>query len=549
MSAKPIRIGLLCRGTTLPKWQANAIRHLLEIPGAQLVVLGSPSKASPATSTGFRAFLNSRIKALSFKEATIPVDLSDPLASIPAVEFEHGSPTPLELKTLAGYGPDLILSFLQPFDPASQGSDIPPIWQFSFDQEVLTGQGVPKVRARFFKAERVAVHLHQLRSRQGLTAYFQIIDEFGGVSLDKMLMGASWLPAKLAVDLLNSVEKSVDYGLIKLDNKVDIQDNMASLISLIFNLMLGERRSATKQEVRRAGDWNIGILHQPISSLLDTDQSLNVRWLPSPSEGDQRTEPFGYIAHDGQMNVLYRKKYHSKHTDEIARLRPKPEGILKRSRIMLSSAASLTYPFVVQQPEATYAVISYPHQGRTELFRVAEKNDALDLIKTLIDKALINCTSIFFDGLWWMFGTDPDAPDNVLLAYHSQQLDGPYQPHALNPLKVDHNGSRPAGSLFMKDGVLWRPALDTSDPDTMSVVVLNRIDELTPQRFREVPMKRFAGFRGTTYGHGVRTLCAMGNITLVDGVRDPLAVAARSSKKIKKDDPRRKRHRIDSDDE
>jgi len=91
--------------------------------------------------------------------------------------------------------------------------------------------------------------------------------------------------------------------------------------------------------------------------------------------------------------------------------------------------------------------------------------------------------------------------------------------------------------------------LDTSDPDTMSVVVLNRIDELTPQRFREVPMKRFAGFRGTTYGHGVRTLCAMGNITLVDGVRDPLAVAARSSKKTKKDDPRRKRHRIDSDDE
>ena len=72
-------------------------------------------------------------------------------------------------------------------------------------------------------------------------------------------------------------------------------------------------------------------------------------------------------------------------------------------------------------------------------------------------------------------------------------------------------------------------------------MVLSRVIRLTPNEFEEEPGNRISGFRGTSYAHGVRTLNAMGDITLIDGVRD--ATGERKRPKADPEKRRRSKHR------
>src|SRR5207253_8229013 len=48
--------------------------------------------------------------------------------------------------------------------------------------------------------------------------------------------------------------------------------------------------------------------------------------------------------------------------------------------------------------------------------------------------------------------------DDELHLFHAERLTGDWQPHPRNPVKSDARSARPAGSLFVRDGALYRPA-------------------------------------------------------------------------------------------
>ena len=72
--------------------------------------------------------------------------------------------------------------------------------------------------------------------------------------------------------------------------------------------------------------------------------------------------------------------------------------------------------------------------------------------------------------------------------------------------------------MFVHEGTLWRPSLDNTDPRAPAVI-FNRIVQLSPTTFQEEPGRTLTGFAGSIYGNGVSTICAMGDITIVDGLR------------------------------
>ena len=97
----------------------------------------------------------------------------------------------------------------------------------------------------------------------------------------------------------------------------------------------------------------------------------------------------------------------------------------------------------------------------------------------------------------------------------------------------------------MHDGQLYRPALDAADPEQLGVW-LNRVTQLDPERFSEEPVRRVDGFPATAYGMGVRTLSAIGEFTLVDGMRSPVLSAKRANAKSGR---KKRRHHAEDDDE
>lgn len=277
-----------------------------------------------------------------------------------------------------------------------------------------------------------------------------------------------------------------------------------------------------------SGPWNIGVLHQPAWVLLQEDGSRNVRWLPSPSKGRSRMEPFGYFAADGELNALYRKGDEDGGGGVIARVRPKADNILKRSRTMLDSVPGAGYPYVVRIGDAVHAAITDLERGEVRLRPVASDNSALEEGRAILAEPLLAPTLFEHGGRWWLFGTKQPYPEALLHAYHAASPWGPFTPHASAPLKCHVAHSRPAGTPFTHQGQLYRPALDATDPLHPAVWIM-RIDHLSPEGFVEHPVRRLAGFSSTAYGMGVRTVSAIGDVTLVDGLRSPVLQASKAN--------------------
>ena len=79
----------------------------------------------------------------------------------------------------------------------------------------------------------------------------------------------------------------------------------------------------------------------------------------------------------------------------------------------------------------------------------------------------VDTTLFFHQGRWWLFtGMPPrerDLPFAELYLFYSVDLfSREWRPHPLNPIVTDLQKSRPAGSIFSRDGKIYRPSQDCS---------------------------------------------------------------------------------------
>jgi len=123
-------------------------------------------------------------------------------------------------------------------------------------------------------------------------------------------------------------------------------------------------------------------------------------------------------------------------------------------------------------------------------------------------------------GRLWLFlnvAEEGASVDDELHLYTSLDLAGPWVPHRDNPVVADVARARPAGRVFRRDGELIRPAQDCSSGYGRAVV-LNRIDVLTVDEYRETPIGRIEpswapGLVGT------HTYNSTAQVEVVDGFR------------------------------
>jgi hypothetical protein len=98
-------------------------------------------------------------------------------------------------------------------------------------------------------------------------------------------------------------------------------------------------------------------------------------------------------------------------------------------------------------------------------------------------------------------------------------------PHATNPVLMDVCCARPAGTPFLHEGQLYRPAQDCSTGYGKAVVI-RRVTHLSPTRFREVTAAVVKPDPGSAFPDGLHTLSAAEHQTLLDAKRSifhPLA--------------------------
>ncbi|MBP8284739.1 MAG: hypothetical protein KAX46_12635 [Chromatiaceae bacterium] len=165
---------------------------------------------------------------------------------------------------------------------------------------------------------------------------------------------------------------------------------------------------------------------------------------------------------------------------------------------VLDEDRHLSYPFLFRFEDEIYMVPESAASRRVDLYRCQSFPDRWTRVGTLIEGLQAADATLFeHEGRWWLFCSARQGKarlNNSLLAFHADSpLSDRWLPHAHNPLVRDYGGGRPGGRVFVDEqGRLLRPA-QNSVPRYGHGLVLNQVQALTPELFRERRVWRTTG--------------------------------------------------------
>jgi hypothetical protein len=130
---------------------------------------------------------------------------------------------------------------------------------------------------------------------------------------------------------------------------------------------------------------------------------------------------------------------------------------------------------------------------------------------------LMDATLAQIGDRWWMFANGAIADACVgdeLYLFHAPTPLGPWTAHRRNPVVSDVRHARPAGRIFCREGVWYRPAQNSAVSYGHSMTI-QRIVTLTPDRYEEREVSRILPdwAPGLTATH---TINAIDGLTVID---------------------------------
>ena len=264
--------------------------------------------------------------------------------------------------------------------------------------------------------------------------------------------------------------------------------------------------------------WRIGVIDAPIGRLTEPGFQPAVRWITADSRAGYWADPFGLPDDPSRLACEFFDEKTGVGHLELLQF-GSADRIVARSPLGVGGGRHVSFPAVFELDGRRLGLAETIASRECLLHEVDADGAWRPLFPILRGVAAADPALFRHDGRFWLAYTDADLGerDNLCLR-HAERLEGPWQEHANNPVKVDVTGARMAGNPFWHGGALYRPAQDCL-ATYGAAVVLHRVTTLTPSAFEEVPVRRLAPDAGGPCPDGLHTLTAWGERTLIDGKR------------------------------
>jgi hypothetical protein len=553
---RPLRVGLLVDGLVQPAWIDAVLAELVQTGTAELslVILNASSGAPSAGRRGLLARaaiwyrnrrllpyeLYSKLDAWRYRPTNDPfkpVDITARVAGAPVVRV-----TPRQTK-FCDYFPDAVVDEIV-------GHDLDVVLRFGF--RILKGRALQVARHGVWSFH----HGDNTVNRGGPAGFWEVMDRHPATGavlqrLTEELDGGQILARAASSTNFNSVTVNranyywqaaalLTRELRRLQEEGPAEappedaewsaygaplytSPTAGMMARLALRLAGRLVRSKVDEVLRREQWFLAyVLRTAAPGEEDVPHGVLYRFkelLPPPDR--YWADPFPVV--DGGRNYVFFEEHpFDSPNAHIAVLEIDAKGVVEGSvRTVLRRDYHLSYPGVFRWNGSWYMVPETLSRRSVEVYRATRFPDEWEPVGPMLrDVDAVDATIAEIDGQWWLFAgvVIPGATEATALhLYHGPSPLGPWTPHRRNPVRVDVRGARPAGRLFRHDGRWYRPGQDGA-PRYGSAVIVHRIDELTPTRYRETAVSRVAptwrpGLRGT------HTLNAAGGLTVIDALR------------------------------
>jgi hypothetical protein len=530
----PLRIGILATSDRLSAWQRRVLELLAQGGDADIEVLVTDGSTRRATETRWRRIVSDRglwrlynNRWVARRSAAVQrVDCSDLLAGVarlsvqPRLVGRHSQHFPddaivtlreLELDVLLRFGFGILRG--EVLTVARHG-----VWSFHHDDERAIRGGPPSFWEVADGHDTTGVLFQRLTERLDAgvplaRATFRTVSYSYPRNRDRAAFGAASLPARVA--------RQVRRGALDIDSLPTAHADAAirrdpTNIELLRFAARHFPRSVSERvrSVVVGARWAVGLAADPgDGSVPDVG---GFQWLAEGRRGYD-ADPFA-VEHHGRQAILVEEFDERSGEGTISALTRRDSGDWERSRKVIDPRVHASYPFPVHVGEDLFCVPETARLGRVEAWRCVQLPDRWQRAHTLVEAPVIDPTVVSWNDRWWMFGTRRDCDPNAeLWLWSAPEFIGPWEPHLLNPVKIDVTSARPAGIPFVRDGILFRPAQDCST-GYGGAVVLNRVERLDREAFEEYTAERFE-VRTSRYAVGNHHLAIGAGLVTIDAKR------------------------------
>jgi hypothetical protein len=542
---RKLRMGLIGNSHALLAWQAECIRILLVSGIVELKLIVTQTQDDPAQpphrrhqpkeesnsllfDAYFRFFRNSSRAGRIINPAPKFKDVEWIKAEIASDERSGLFVADEDVTKICDYDLDFILLF----DPPTLAGAICSaarygVWSFRFGDG--TNGGEPAGFWEIYRGEPVTTAaLHRLTNRTDTSAVLYsgslpTIAWSWPATYDLVHLSCAEWPTRVCRDILN---QCADYfegepTPLKLHSRRR-PSNWQTLLAVLKML-----RSFTQAQIRSLiirEQWHIGIARVPIQSLIYSERIPTVEWLPDPPRTRFFADPFA-IRRGTELAILFEDfdQLHGKghisavHSSDGGHSFTPPAPI---SGGAFDLANHKSYPYLFEHEGEIFCVPETVAANEVSLHHAVQFPWHWERIGTLFENtSVVDPTLFHHDGYWWMFFTSGGAESNVKLNLaFAQYLLGPWSLHPANPVKTDISSARPGGTPFVHDGLLYRPAQDSSRTYGGSLAI-HRVEKLTTTQFQERLVCRLTPKNHGRFANGFHTLAAAGDLCIVDGKR------------------------------
>jgi hypothetical protein len=346
--------------------------------------------------------------------------------------------------------------------------------------------------------------------------FFKTIDHSYAGQIDQLYFASAEWPLHVCRDIENNVAPYTDDAQSRTNAKVYKAPTNPAMLSFWFKI-LKNKISFHYQELFKPEDWNVGIAKTSISSFSKNFDANNLTWLPHPPKGRYFADPFAFQIGE-ELHVVFEDYDYKSRKGKISRI-VYSDGKFGEVTSVIEEDFHLSYPFIFETDGDIYCLPESATAKQVRLYKYDQGAGEFRFnILLLDDFPGVDPTVFKYENKWWLFATSKEQSNTDLHVFFAEQFDGPYQPHANNPVKTDVRNARPAGTPYIENCDLMRPAQDCSGTYGGRIAV-NKVVELTGKTFIEETINYIGPLTKSKFNKGFHTISMVGDYTIFDGKR------------------------------